>query len=193
MGVATAPTAAGMSSSTAAMRMSLRIRTMARASFFIHFLPKNIFSPFQRKTTFLVFPIYFIIILSLWVSRDNTSSHHSCDTASKKPLPLGEVALRSNDGEGKPPVRKPLCCEKQCLCPSETVPVPARPRQHPCPLRRFAPALPKGEPLHNKKRDSQVVKSVCPAFCTFLHRTPYQSACAARRESGANHRPLSFL
>ena len=66
MGVATAPTAAGMSSSTAAMRMSLRIRTMARASFFIHFLPKSIFSPFQRKTTFLVFPIYFIIVLSLW-------------------------------------------------------------------------------------------------------------------------------
>ena len=73
MGVATAPTAAGMSSSTAAMRMSLRIRTMARASFFIHFLPKSIFSPFQRKTTFLVFPIYFIIVLSLWVSRDNPS------------------------------------------------------------------------------------------------------------------------
>ena len=74
MGVATAPTAAGMSSSTAAMRMSLRIRTMARASFFIHFLPKSIFSPFQRKTTFLVFPIYFIIVLSLWVSRDNPSA-----------------------------------------------------------------------------------------------------------------------
>ena len=49
MGVAMAPTAAGMSSSTAAMRMSLRIRTMARASFFIHFLPKNIFSPFLRR------------------------------------------------------------------------------------------------------------------------------------------------
>ena len=77
MGVATAPTAAGMSSSTAAMRMSLRIRTMARASFFIHFLPKSIFSPFQRKTTFLVFPIYFIIVLSLWVSRDNPSAAKS--------------------------------------------------------------------------------------------------------------------
>ena len=54
MGVAMAPTAAGMSSRTAAMRMSLRIFTMARANFFIHFLPfyrseeKQLFSFFRH-------------------------------------------------------------------------------------------------------------------------------------------------
>ena len=30
-----------------------------------------------------------------------------------KPLPLGEVALRSNDGEGKPGTKEPLRSDKQ--------------------------------------------------------------------------------
>ena len=65
-----------------------------------------------------------------------------------KPLPLGEVALRSNDGEGKPVSQEPPCSDKLSLCQSDTIAAPALLRQRPCPLRRFAPALPRGEPFY---------------------------------------------
>ena len=52
--------------------------------------------------------------------------------------------------------------------------------QRPCPLRRFAPALPKGEPLQNKKRGAQVVKSVCPAFCSFFAQSAVPERPALR-------------
>ena len=60
---------------------------------------------------------------------------------------MGEVALRSNDGEGKPGRTEPPCNDKQALCQSDAVAAPVNPRQRPCPLRRFAPAPPRGEPL----------------------------------------------
>ena len=56
------------------------------------------------------------------------------------------VALRSNDGEGKLLSREPPHSDKLSLCQSDAIAVSALPRQRPCPLRRFAPALPKGEP-----------------------------------------------
>ena len=65
----------------------------------------------------------------------------------QKPLPLGEVASRSDDGEGKPVSREPPCSDKLSLWQSDAIAAPALLRQHPCPLRRSAPALPKGEPL----------------------------------------------
>ena len=40
-----------------------------------------------------------------------------------KPLPLGEVALRSNDGEGKPGRKEPLRSDGQALCQSDTIAV----------------------------------------------------------------------
>ena len=40
-----------------------------------------------------------------------------------KPLPLGEVALRSNDGEGKPGRKEPLRSDRQALCQSDTIAV----------------------------------------------------------------------
>ena len=40
-----------------------------------------------------------------------------------KPLPLGEVALRSNDGEGKPGTEEPLRSDRQALCQSDTIAV----------------------------------------------------------------------
>ena len=40
-----------------------------------------------------------------------------------KPLPLGEVALRSNDGEGKPGTKEPLRSDRQALCQSDTIAV----------------------------------------------------------------------
>ncbi|MBS6540032.1 MAG: hypothetical protein KH336_00210 [Faecalibacterium prausnitzii] len=44
-------------------------------------------------------------------------------TATTKPLPLGEVALRSNDGEGKPGTKEPPRSDKQALCQSDTIAV----------------------------------------------------------------------
>ena len=38
-----------------------------------------------------------------------------------KPLPLGEVSLQSNDGEGKPGEAEPLHSDRQTLCQSETI------------------------------------------------------------------------
>ena len=40
-----------------------------------------------------------------------------------KPLPLGEVALRSNDGEGKPGRKEPLRSDRQAFCQSDTIAV----------------------------------------------------------------------
>ena len=51
-----------------------------------------------------------------------------------RPLPLGEVALRSNDGEGKPVSQEPPYSDKQALRQSDAIAVPASPRQHPSPL-----------------------------------------------------------
>ena len=53
-----------------------------------------------------------------------------------KPLPLGEVALRSNDGEGKPGTREPLRSDGQALCQSDTIAVSGIRRQRPSPLSR---------------------------------------------------------
>ena len=45
-------------------------------------------------------------------------------SAARKALPMGEVALRSNDGEGKPGTKEPLRSDKQYLCQSDAVAVP---------------------------------------------------------------------
>ena len=105
-----------------------------------------------------------------------------CPDAKASPFGRGVTA---GDGEGKLSATEPPHGDRQPLCQSETIATSAILWQRPCPLRRFAPALPKGEPLQNKKRGAQVVKSVCPAFCSFLHRAPYQSAprCAQGKRS----------
>ena len=45
-------------------------------------------------------------------------------SAARKPLPMGEVALRRNDGEGKPGTKEPLRSDGQALCQSDAVAVP---------------------------------------------------------------------
>ena len=65
-----------------------------------------------------------------------------------KPLPLGEVALRSNDGEGKPGTKEPLRSDKQALCRSDTIAVQScLAASLPSQSRFRSPAPPKGEPL----------------------------------------------
>ena len=65
-----------------------------------------------------------------------------------KPLPMGEVALRSNDGEGKPGTKEPLRSDGQALCQRETSAAPVLPRQQPCPLRRSRASSPKGRAFY---------------------------------------------
>ena len=64
-----------------------------------------------------------------------------------KPLPLGEVALRSNDGEGKPGTKEHPHSDKHWLLIESSYRCVFVLSQHPCPLRRSAPAPPKGEPF----------------------------------------------
>ena len=64
-----------------------------------------------------------------------------------RPLPLGEVALRSNDGEGKPGTKEPLRSDGQALCQSDTIAAPVILGQQPSPLSLVALLLassPKG-------------------------------------------------
>ena len=64
-----------------------------------------------------------------------------------KPLPLGEVARRRRDGEGKPVSQELPRSDKHWLLIELSYRCIFVLSQHPCPLRRYAPAPPKGEPL----------------------------------------------
>ena len=60
-----------------------------------------------------------------------------------KPLPLGEVAMRSIDGEGKPVSREPPRSDKLSFWQSDAIAAPALLCQRPCPLSlAFARQLP---------------------------------------------------
>ena len=67
-------------------------------------------------------------------STKRNTNEHIPPARGRKPLPMGEVALRSNDGEGKPVSREPLRSDKQTLRQSDTIAVFVIFRQHPCPL-----------------------------------------------------------
>ena len=65
-----------------------------------------------------------------------------CPDAKASPFGRGVTV---GDGEGKLSATEPPHGDRQPLCQSETIATSAILWQHPCPLRRFAPALPKGE------------------------------------------------
>ena len=48
-------------------------------------------------------------------STKRNTNEHILPARGRKPLPMGEVALRSNDGEGKPVSREPPRSDKQAL------------------------------------------------------------------------------
>ena len=65
-----------------------------------------------------------------------------------KPLPLGEVARRRRDGEGKPGTKEPLRSDGQALCQSDTIAVQScLAASLPSQSGLRPPAPPKGEPL----------------------------------------------
>jgi hypothetical protein len=70
-----------------------------------------------------------------------------CPDAKASPFGRGVTA---GDGEGKLSATEPPRGDRQPLCQSETIATSAILWQRPCPLRRFAPALPKGEPFKMK-------------------------------------------
>ena len=179
-----APTAAGMSSRTAAMRMSLRIFTMALANF--SFISSHL--SFRRKQLFSVFPTTpYYSTLTRGVKRQPFPSV----IADVMPLPLGEVSPEVTERASHR--GKNLCAAISCVF------VRARSSlrlpffdQRPCPLRRFAPALPKGE-LGAKQKAGRTGGQVCVSRILYLFCTERRTRAprAARRESGANHKPLS--
>ena len=59
-----------------------------------------------------------------YFSTKRNRNEHISPARGPKPLPLGEVALRSNDGEGKPGRKEPLRNDGQALCQSDTIAVP---------------------------------------------------------------------
>ena len=98
-----------------------------------------------------------------------------------RPLPLGEVALQSNDGEGKPVTAKPPHSDEQTLLSERYYRCAFASRQRPCPLRRFAPALPKGEPFRTPHRTAC---SLPPWPC--LLSAPVTASAAALRYAPAS-------
>ena len=82
-----------------------------------------------------------------YFSTKRNRNEHIPPARGRKPLPMGEVALRSNDGEGKPGTKEPLRSDGQALCQRETSAAPVLPRQQPCPLRRSRASSPKGRAL----------------------------------------------
>ena len=77
-----------------------------------------------------------------WGRGQQDVSDSEADAGSRNPGSVTE-----GDGEGKPFTIKPLHSDKQTFCQSDTIVALPILCQHPCPLRRSAPALPKGEPL----------------------------------------------
>ena len=65
------------------------------------------------------------------------------------------VARRRRDGEGKPVTAKPPHSDEQTLLSERYYRCAFASRQRPCPLRRFAPALPKGEPFRTPHRTAR--------------------------------------
>ena len=63
------------------------------------------------------------------------------------PLPLGEVARRRRDGEGKPVSREPPRSDRQALCQSDIIAVSEMFGSILALSGAYAPAPPKGEPL----------------------------------------------
>ena len=81
-----------------------------------------------------------------------------------KPLPLGEVALRSNDGEGKPGTKEYLRSDKHWLLIESSYRCVFVLSQHPCPLRRSAPAPPLGELSPKVTERARTARSIASCF-----------------------------
>ena len=93
---------------------------------------------------------------SCWGRGQQDASDSEADAGSRNPGSGTE-----GDGEGKPFTIKPLHSDKQTFCQSDTIVALPILCQYPCPLRRSAPALPKGESFIWKKRQTRI--------CLFFH------------------------
>ena len=85
-----------------------------------------------------------------YFSTKRNRNEHISPARGPKPLPLGEVALRSNDGEGKPVSKEHLHSDKHWLLIESSYRCVFVLSQRPCPLSRAcARQLPqRGSPWH---------------------------------------------
>ena len=103
-----------------------------------------------------------------------------------KPLPLGEVALRSNDGEGKPGRKEPLRSDGQALCQSDTIALPELfGSSLALSVSLRSPAPPEGEPL--ACRSGSVF--VQPLSLASLDSSPSRGASGEEEKFSAMPRP----
>ena len=75
----------------------------------------------------------------------------------RKASPSGR-GVTEGDGEGKPVKAGRRHSDRQALCQSDGIAVWSPCCEHPCPLRRFAPALPKGEPWAKREGPAEYLK-----------------------------------
>ena len=75
----------------------------------------------------------------------------------RKASPSGR-GVTKGDGEGKPVKADRRHSDRQALCQSDGIAVWSPCCEHPCPLRRFAPALPKGEPWAKREGPAEYLK-----------------------------------
>ena len=124
-----------------------------------------------------------------------------------RPLPLGEVALRSNDGEGKPVSKEHLHSDKHWLLIESSYRCVFVLSQHPSPLSRACARqlpqrgspwhvgqLPSGRAKHNISETAvlrclvqrQLDKERCPEAAAPVSKARPFASC---RTSGVQHRP----
>ena len=97
-----------------------------------------------------------------------------------KPLPLGEVAPKVTERASQLRQSRRTAM-RRLFCQSDTIAVLSLLRQRPCPLRRFAPALPKGEPFRTPHRTA---RSLPPSPCR--GSAPVTASAAALRYAPAS-------
>ena len=90
---------------------------------------------------------------SCWGRGQQDASDSEADAGSRNP---GSVT--KGDGEGKPVKADRRHSDRQVLCQSDGIAVWSPCCERPCPLRRFAPALPKGEPWAKREGPAEYLK-----------------------------------
>ena len=88
-----------------------------------------------------------------WGRGQQDASESEADAGSRNP---GSVT--KGDGEGKPVKAGRRHSDRQALCQSDGIAVWSACCERPCPLRRFAPALPKGEPWAKREGPAEYLK-----------------------------------
>ena len=113
----------------------------------------------QRKGSVLVQPLSLTPFDSSPSRGASGETVHFAGTAKASPFGRG---VTEGDGEGKPGTKEHLHSDKHWLLIESSYRCVFVLSQHPCPLRRSAPAPPKGEPLACRSGFHWTSKARCP-------------------------------